>query len=259
MTALISLLSVVALSILIVRIATSALVRTGMSEEAARFQARSTLSGTGFTTREAEQVVQHPVRRRIILLLMTLQNAGVVTAVSALILSFVGTETTRVFLERVLLLALGLGLLMYLANSQWINQYLGRLITWALNRYTRLEVIDYYTLLNINEEYSVGRIRVRSGNWLANKRLDELQLPEEGALVLSIIRADGSFVGVPRGQYKINVGDTLTVYGKSSGLAELNQRVTGEQGQSARLQAEENYQRVLREQDQQQQAYQRGR
>jgi hypothetical protein len=74
MTALISLLSVVTLSILINKIATVALVQTGVAKHIARFQARSALTGCGFTTTEAEKVINHPVRRRIVAILMLLGN-----------------------------------------------------------------------------------------------------------------------------------------------------------------------------------------
>lgn len=89
MIAIISLLLVICISILITRIATVALAHTGLSKEAARFQARSAFTGAGFTTHESERVVNHPVRRRIILSLMLLGNAGVVTAVSSSMLTFV--------------------------------------------------------------------------------------------------------------------------------------------------------------------------
>jgi len=63
---------VAVISLLITRVATVAFVLTGMSQEAARFQARSALTGTGFTTTESESVVGHPVRRRIVMALMLL-------------------------------------------------------------------------------------------------------------------------------------------------------------------------------------------
>lgn len=75
------------------RIATIAITYTGLSREAARFQARSALTGSGFTTSESEKVVTHPVRRRIILLLMLLGNAGIVAAISSLILAFLGQQS----------------------------------------------------------------------------------------------------------------------------------------------------------------------
>jgi len=71
-----ALLTVLALSLLITRLATVALTHTGMSTQAARFQARSAFTGTGLTTSEAEQVVRHPVRRRIVMTLMVLRSAA---------------------------------------------------------------------------------------------------------------------------------------------------------------------------------------
>jgi len=109
--ALLILLSVVAVSILVARIATRAFMLTGLSKETARFQARSIITGTGFTTDEAEHIVNHPVRRRIALTLMLIGNAGLVTAVSTFVLSFTSTGTAAEALQRGLVLAAGLGVL----------------------------------------------------------------------------------------------------------------------------------------------------
>ena len=69
MGALVSLLVTIALSLLITHIASMALTMTGLSRDLAKFQARSAFTGVGFTTNEAEKVVAHPVRRRILMLL----------------------------------------------------------------------------------------------------------------------------------------------------------------------------------------------
>jgi len=98
--ALLILLSVVAVSILVARIATRMFMLTGLSKETARFQARSMITGTGFTTDEADHIVNHPVRRRIALTLMLIGNAGLVTAVSTFVLSFTSTGTAAEALQR---------------------------------------------------------------------------------------------------------------------------------------------------------------
>lgn len=72
MLSIVSLLIVLTLSILVTRIATVALAHTGLSRESAKFQARSAFTGVGFTTNESEKVVNHPIRRRILLLRMLL-------------------------------------------------------------------------------------------------------------------------------------------------------------------------------------------
>ena len=125
--------TVLALSLIITRLATSALALTGLSHEAARFQARSAFTGTGFTTSEAEKVVDHPVRRRIILLLMTARSAGLVTIIITLILSF-GTGAGRSQLLRLLGLAGGVAVLWLISGSKQVDRYLERIIERALAR-----------------------------------------------------------------------------------------------------------------------------
>jgi Trk-type K+ transport system membrane component len=61
-----SVLLVLTLSVIVIRVATVALVHTGMGREAARFQARSAFTGAGYTTSEAESIVNHPLRRRLV-------------------------------------------------------------------------------------------------------------------------------------------------------------------------------------------------
>ena len=55
-----------------------ALEASGMQRRKARFQALSAMTGTGYTTREAESVVNHPRRRTIVLWLMLLGNTGII-------------------------------------------------------------------------------------------------------------------------------------------------------------------------------------
>ncbi len=92
MGAAITLLVILTVSVFVVRIAAVALRLTGMPADIARFQARSAFSGAGFTTSESEAVVNHPIRRRLIGLLMLWGNIGLVTVIATFIVSFVGTE-----------------------------------------------------------------------------------------------------------------------------------------------------------------------
>jgi hypothetical protein len=64
MGAALTLFILMSLSIFIVRVASVALRHTGLEEGTAKFQALSAISSTGFTTKEAEMVVNYPVRRR---------------------------------------------------------------------------------------------------------------------------------------------------------------------------------------------------
>src|SRR3954469_4945869 len=107
MISLILVFAVILLSLLIIRVATVVLGLTGMSQESARFQARSAFTGVGFTTTEAESVVEHPVRRRVVMALMLLGSAGVVGTLASLVVSFGGTSRGQ-GLERAGILVAGL-------------------------------------------------------------------------------------------------------------------------------------------------------
>jgi hypothetical protein len=145
-----TLLVVALLMVLVTRIATLALVLTGMSHEAARFQARSALSGTGFTTTEAESVVGHPVRRRIIMMLMLLGGAGIVTTVATLVIGFARTSGEQA-LMRLGVLVVALLVLVVLVRSQWFGRVLDPLLGRPLTRYTDLEAQDYTQLLHLGD------------------------------------------------------------------------------------------------------------
>jgi len=234
MLPIISLLVVLIVSMVVVRIASVALALTGLSSELARFQARSAFTGAGFTTSESEKVVHHPVRRRIIMLLMLFGNAGIVTAISSLVLTLVGnTESDALTNQtwfRVTILILGLAILWTVASSRWIDRQMSKLIKIALQRWTDLEVRDYAGLLHLSHGYVVSELSVEGQDWLAGRTLIELKLSDEGVLVLGIDKSDGTYFGAPRGQTVIEEGDVLYLYGRQETLANLDQRRRGADG-----------------------------
>lgn len=255
MIALGTLLLAIAFSVLIVRVASQALVLTGLSEEVAKFQARSALTGTGFTSEEAEYVVNHPVRRRIITTLMILQNAGLITIISTSILSFVDTGGPDETARRFGILAVGLLLLWLLTKSRWLELWMNRMIQIALERWTDLNVVDYYSLLNIEEDYEVMRMRVESGSWLEDQQLRELNLPEEGVSILGIIRPDGSYLGVPRAETTLHAEDVLVAYGLKESLDELRGRIAGTAGDVAHEKAVADQAERQKEQEKEEEEY----
>jgi len=133
MIAIVSLLIVLTMSILITRVATVALIHTGISRQSAKFQARSAFTGVGFTTNESEKVVNHPLRRKILLVLMLLGNASIVTAVTSLILTFVDLKGSQqsVALKMGILIA-GIIALWVTASSKWLDRHLLKFISRIL-------------------------------------------------------------------------------------------------------------------------------
>ena len=248
MAALISVLVAITLSLLITRIATEALTLTGLSRTSASFQARSAFTGSGFTTKESESVVEHPVRRRIIMWLMFLGNAGIITVISSLVLTFVSTSSVQNGLSRLLYLFLGLGILWLFATNKAFNRILTRLVRKALHRWTDLDLRDYASLLHLRRNYQVMEIDVDDRNWLANKKLKELRLRDEGIAVLGIQRSDRSYLGAPYGDTYVCPGDTLILYGRKTALMELELRQEGFAGEKAHQHAIATHQQIEKEQ-----------
>lgn len=231
MFSIITLLVVLTLSILLTRIATVALTHTGLSRETAKFQARSAFTGVGFTTSESEKVVSHPIRRRILLLLMLLGNAGIVTAVSTLIVSFININRSDVLIWQVVLLITGLIALWSFASSKWVDRHLSNLISRWLKRHTTLAIQDFSKLLHLAGDYQVNEMHVRREDWLADKSISELGLRKEGIIVLGITRGDGTYLGAPDGDTYIHAGDVLILYGRAALMRQLDQRPSGGAGE----------------------------
>lgn len=241
MYALVSLILVVSLSMLIVRTGTVALTMTGLSKDVASFQSLSAYSGAGFTTEEAEEITAYPARRRVVKTLIRLGSVGLVTSIATLVLSFTD-PTAR--LERLVVLLGAAAVLVGLARSRLFHSLLTPLIKRALGRTATFEVRDYLGLLNLDREFTVADLTVQEESWLADKRLDELELrSNEGINVLGIRREDGTFIGAPNGEHELTPGDTVIAYGQRDRLVELAERSVGDE--AAHERAKDAYQRLI--------------
>lgn len=128
-----TLLFILAITLMIVRVAGVALRLTGLPQPVARFQSISALTGTGFTTSEAEGTMHHPVRRRILTLLMFAGHLGVVTLASTVILTMTATESGPSMVLQILAMLLAIAVIGILAASKTLDvvmcDWVGRLLT----------------------------------------------------------------------------------------------------------------------------------
>lgn len=229
-------LAVLSISLVVTRLAAMALTLTGISRESARFQARSALTGVGFTTSESEVIVNHPVRRQIIMLLMLIGNIGIPTIVATLVVSVIATAKAERPWLAVSLMGAGLALLVYAAQSPWVEKRLNKVLARILKRWTDLDVRDYISLLQLQNGFAVTEMVVDPGDWLVGKTLEAAALSHEGILVLGIQRPDGRYIGAPRASDTICAGDILVMYGTVNRLRELDERKAGT-GDAAHQQA----------------------
>lgn len=190
---------------------------TGLPAEKARFQVISLLTGTGFTTRESELVMNNRQRRRLARITMLFGYVFNVTIVSAFINVFLSMSVAQVETRFFgFLIPLGTVALIFIFMRvpkvhAWGDHQLRRLADRIFNRHETFnavmlvdnigsESIVQVTLRHIPEEYE--------GRTLAETRLR----PETGILVMLVERGGGKPIAA-QADTVFQVGDKLTVFG----------------------------------------------
>jgi hypothetical protein len=250
MAPLISLIVIFTLSLLITKIASEALMHTGLSREVAKFQARSAFTGVGFTTREAENIVNHPVRRKIVMSLMLIGNVGIISAIASLMLTFINKEEGELNdLWRILIIVGSMVILWLISRSKYLERFAVKIIKKALATFTDLNIKDYVELLNLTGEYEITVLNVHEGDWMENKKLKDLELRKEGVNLIAIRRNDGKFVGSPKGDTEIKNNDKLIIYGREKVLKNLEKRKEDFQGNREHQEAVKDQENELARQE----------
>jgi len=247
MIAILTLILVIGCSMLITKVAAIALVHTGMERERAKFQARSAFTGAGFTTSESEQVVKHPIRRKIIMTLLLLGNAGFVTAISSLIIGFTN-DSGKNHISQVYVLLIGILILYLTTRSKKWDRMLDKVIAKLLVRFTDLRPRSFERLMTIMDDYEVMEVTAADNAWLTGGTLAGLKLTDEGILVLGVVQGNGAYNGVPRGHYKIKPEDKLIMYGQAERIESVSKRQDKLQAKMEHLQSKEEFDQKLKEQ-----------
>lgn len=214
MGAALSIFVLLSFSVFVVRVAAVALRITGLSNASARFQALSAYTGTGFTTSEAESIVNYPLRRRIVSLLMIIGNLGLVTVLATLVASLVQTDgDVNSIVTQIVWLLAGLALLWILMLNRLADRLLCAGIARLLNALTFLGKRRFHRLLQLGQGRSVCEHSLPaefSGDTPA--RLKPL-LQQRGLILLALQTADGEWIE-PRGSRdKLRPNDRLILYG----------------------------------------------
>jgi hypothetical protein len=214
MTAIITLIFIALFSFLAIKVATIALMMTGLSFDTASFQSYSAFFGVGFTTREAELVVNHPVRRRIIRDLILVGNIGLTSALATMVATFV--QGNNVFESLMIILAaVAIALVIsYIGRLRWFRRALDRIIAYSLSRAGLVRALDYELLLRVDHGYVVSEYLVEDGNPLVGKMLRHSRPWDSGVVILAVRRNDVLLPGIPGPSDVIEVGDVLVIYGQ---------------------------------------------
>ena len=211
---------VAVLTTVFTQLATGALIATGLPPEVAGFQARSAFSGAGFTTTEAENVVNHPVRRRIIGATMLAGSLGTPTLVVTVLVGLIapGPGST---VERTLVTVAGaLAILAALGNRPMRTFMVSVGQRYARRRLVPALADSSEELLTLGDSFVVSAVRLVTETDDLPRSLRGLEqvLPEVRVLG---IRRGGRYLGESPVDVELHEGDELVVHGRRDRLADL--------------------------------------
>jgi hypothetical protein len=213
------LLIAILVSFIIVRIGGFALQLTGVEPEVASFQALSAFSGTGFTTREAERVVGHRTRRRIVTILIILGNAGTVTVIATLVASFTQVSGYMWFFIRLAIIVGGIfGLYQLIIRSN-----IGRRIPAWLQRPIMNRILRgapaVEEIFHVEKDWAISLVMVKEGSKSIGQSVADITA--EGDIEILSIDRSGTYLTRPDREEKIVEGDRLLVYSNRKSVKQI--------------------------------------
>ena len=202
---------VIITSLLIVRAGTIALMMTGIDQKRAAFQALSAFTRAGFTTREAEVVVNNPQRRRIITWLIILGNAGLVAIIVSATSSIVASQGYQVPIT-IFVIILGTYLIYKLMSRVgFIRKWEGFVQKQFIKSRT-FEEATTEDLLHFIEGYGLVRAITTKNSPFVGATLSDVRALDRDIVILGIERGK-DWLPHPQAKTTIEEDDKLVIYG----------------------------------------------
>ncbi len=210
-SAIVPMILIIIIFFFVVRIATIILKLTGLDENVARFQAISAFTGTGFTTREAEFVLEDPIRKKTVTVLMILGKVGIVSVIAGIFLSFGGDNLAGEAGKVGVLIAFIL-FLYKLTTLKGFSRALNRFIEQKIVARGFIKQKTLEELFCLPRGYGIAKLTISKEAYENSLTLSEAGFIKKNILVLCIERKSG-LVPFPHAEDKLKDGDKLLCYG----------------------------------------------
>lgn len=214
---------IIVVSAFIVKIASVALNLTGLDEKKAFFQALSAFTGTGFTSRESELVINNDIRRRIIMTLMILGNAGLVSVITTLMISVFrgGGGGAIPILLNIIIILLVIMLIIKVALNKAIMRKLTKKIQKKLIKSPTFTKRPVEEIMRLAEGYGIAEVTLADNFADLDKTLFESSFRQNDILIIAIER-DTGVIPTPHASDRLLPNDTLICYGKLDNIAKIS-------------------------------------
>jgi hypothetical protein len=201
-----------------------ALEATGMERKRARFQAMSALTGTGFTTREAEDIVSHPRRRLIAGWLMFLGNAGILLfLLIILIIVIVGIKPAKSMSPAfIIALAIPPIALMVLYWIGVLDKLATKIVNWMKRSGYFTAELSSREIIHQAGDYSIARLTIGRKAPEVDRKISNTSLAKQGITILAIERGDKT-LPFPEAKETVLAGDHLLCYGETAQISKATE------------------------------------
>ena len=197
-----------------------ALEATGMERRKARFQAMSALTSTGFSTREAESVVNHPRRRLIAGWLMFLGSVGIILFLLIfLVIIVVGVKPAKPTSPVLIgILAIPPLVLMVLYWIGVLDKLATKIVNWMKRSAYFTAELSIREIIHQAGDYSVARLTIGRKAPEVGCKISDTSLAKHKITILAIERGDKT-LAFPEAKETVLAGDHILCYGKTDKIS----------------------------------------
>jgi hypothetical protein len=197
-----------------------ALEATGMERRKARFQALSALTGTGFTTREADDVVNHPSRRLIAGWLMFLGSVGIILFLLIILAILVigikpGTQLSPALIVALAIPPFALIILYWIGV---LDKAGTKIVNWMKRSEYFTPELSTREMVHQAGDYSVARLTIGRKAPEVGRKISNTSLAKHKINILAIERGDKT-LPFPQAKETVQAGDHLLCYGETAKIS----------------------------------------
>jgi hypothetical protein len=196
---------------LVIEIAVSLMRSTGLKYEVARFQVISMLTSTGFTTKESELILGHPIRRRLgmfLILFGLFSFAVIISSISSILNSELRTTYFAI-------IPVVLAIILYVLRLPQIEPRLKKKLNATMEQKFEITELSINEVLLHSEEDTLIDIPIGQNSSKADQTFSDLWGNDKDINLLFIARGT-EVVRRECMKTKFIAGDILYVYGSKN-------------------------------------------
>ncbi len=196
---------------------------TGLTDEKARFQVISMLTNSGYTTREAEVVVNSRRRRKLARFVMIFGYSFTVTIVSAVVnifLQFRHTLTGGVVAFIPLIIGF-IAVVWFLKRNRWTNTLVDRIILKIANKLLYDKNSNPIIIMDDYGDLVMAKIELKMmPKELKDKKLSDSNIKNQHGINV-LLKQTPKGESLPNAETTFEAGDTVVVMGKEKIIREV--------------------------------------